>query len=146
MRAIIFIIILSTFTHSVHAQIDSIDIALIKQKETTFKPQTPIRPYTHLHKSKWQTYNPINLTFSGLMFFYQNIISSQINASCLYSPSCSEYAKDCIKKYGLIKGMFLAADRVQKCNRITLLGLDLKKLNKHNRFNDSADDYSCKHN
>lgn len=140
------LIILSAFTLSVHAQIDSIDIALLKQKETTLKPQNHIRPYTHLHKSKWQTYNPINLTFSGLMFFYQNIISSQINASCLYSPSCSEYAKDCIKKYGLIKGMFLAADRVQKCNRITLLGLDIKKLNKYNRFSDPADDYSCEHN
>ncbi len=143
---VVVLIILSAFTLSVHGQIDSIDIALIKQKETTLKPQKHIRPYTHLYKSKWQTYNPINLTFSGLIFFYQNIISSQINASCLYSPSCSEYAKDCIRKYGLIKGMFLAADRVQKCNRITLLGLDFKKLNKHNRFSDPADDYSCKHN
>lgn len=146
MRVILFILLLSTFTLAAHAQIDSADIALIQQKETAYKPQNHIRPYTHLHKSKWQTYNPINLAFSGLMFFYQNIISSQINAGCLYSPSCSEYAKDCIKQYGLIKGMFLAADRVQKCNRITLLGLDEKKLNQHNRFPDPADDYSCKHN
>ncbi len=127
------------------AQIDSSDLILIKQKDSTAIKKLYIRPYSNLNKSKWQTYSPINLTFSSLMFFYQNVVSTQVNASCLFTPSCSEYAKACIKKYGLIKGMFLAADRVQKCNRITLLDLDLKKLNKWHKFDDPAEDYGCKH-
>jgi len=128
-----------------NAQIEYSDLLLIKQKDSVITPKKHVRPYSNLHKSKWQTYNPVNLTFSGLMFFYQNVISSQVNAQCLFTPSCSEYAKGCIKKYGLVKGMFLAADRVQKCNRITVLDLDFKKLNSQNRFPDSVDDYGCKH-
>ena len=141
----IIIIVFVFFSFSGNAQIEKADLLLIKQKDSLPISKIYIRPYSNLNKSKWQTYNPINLTFSGLMFFYQNVISSQINAQCLFTPSCSEYAKGCIKKYGLIKGMFLAADRVQKCNRITALDLDFKKLNSQNRFPDSVDDYGCKH-
>ena len=141
----VVLIILFFFGLLCNAQIENSDLILIKQIDNITTPKLYVRPYSNLHKSKWQTYNPINLTFSGLMFFYQNIISSQVNANCLFTPSCSEYAKASIKKYGLIKGMFLAADRVQKCNRITALGLDFKKLNSQNRFSDSIDDYGCKH-
>lgn len=41
--------------------------------------------------------------------------------------------------------MFLAADRAQKCNRITALGLDYTKINQWNRFYDIPEDYECKH-
>lgn len=140
------LLLIFVFFYSIsNAQIEKSDLLLIKLKETQTKPHLYIRPFTNLNKTKWQLYNPINLTFSGLMFFYQNVISSQVNAQCLFTPSCSEYAKASIKKYGLIKGMFLAADRVQKCNRITVLDLDLKKLTPQNKFPDSADDYGCKH-
>ncbi|MFZ4797153.1 MAG: membrane protein insertion efficiency factor YidD [Bacteroidia bacterium] len=141
----ILIIVFVFFSIIGNAQIEKTDLLLIKQKDALPTSKLYIRSYSNLNKSKWQTYNPINLTFSGLMFFYQNVISSQVNAQCLFTPSCSEYAKGCIKKYGLIKGMFLAADRVQKCNRITALDLDFKKLNSQNRFPDSVDDYGCKH-
>jgi putative membrane protein insertion efficiency factor len=144
MKFVVFII-LFFFGLLCNAQIEKSDLLLIKQKDALPNSKLYIRPYSNLNKSKWQTYNPINLTFSGLMFFYQNVISSQVNANCLFTPSCSEFAKASIKKYGLIKGMFLAADRVQKCNRITALDLDLKKLNSQNRFPDSVDDYGCKH-
>jgi putative membrane protein insertion efficiency factor len=142
---IIFINVLIFFSLLCNAQIEKADLLLIKQKDSLPISKLYIRPYSNLNKSKWQTYNPINLTFSGLMFFYQNVISSQLNAKCLFTPSCSEFAKASIKKYGLIKGIFLAADRVQKCNRITALDLDFKKLNSQNRFPDSVDDYGCNH-
>lgn len=141
----ILIIVFVFFNIIGNAQIENSDLLLIKQKDALPISKLYVRPYSNLNKSKWQTYNPINLTFSGLMFFYQNVISSQVNAQCLFSPSCSEFAKASIKKYGLIKGMFLAADRVQKCNRITALDLDFNKLNSQNRFPDSVDDYGCKH-
>jgi putative membrane protein insertion efficiency factor len=35
---------------------------------------------------------------------------------CIYSPTCSEYAKDALKKYGLMKGVRLAILRVLSCN------------------------------
>ena len=51
------------------AQIDSSDLALIKQKDSIASKKLYKRPYSNLNKSKWQTYSPINLTFSSLMFF-----------------------------------------------------------------------------
>lgn len=142
---IIFLLSLLIVNSICKAQIDSNDMLLIKQKEALPISKLYIRPYSNLNKSKWQIYSPINLTFSGLMFFYQNVISSQVNAQCLFTPSCSEFAKASIKKYGLIKGMFLAADRVQKCNRITSLDLDYRKINNQNRFSDLVEDYGCNH-
>ncbi len=133
------------FLNLATAQISKSDLLLIKQNNENVTTKKYIRKYSNLNKSKWQAYNPINLTFSGLMFFYQNVLSSQVNAGCIYSPSCSEFSKTCIKKHGLIKGIFLSADRVQRCNRITALGLKINKLNERFKWNDSPEDYSCRH-
>ena len=35
---------------------------------------------------------------------------------CRYSPTCSEYAVEVIEKYGIIRGVPLAAKRVLSCN------------------------------
>lgn len=110
---------------SSRAQLTSIDIGLIKNKAEiqTYNKKKKIRTYTPLNKSQNKSFihkmNPINITFSSLLFVYQNVISSQINASCIYNPSCSEFSKKCIKEYGLVKGLFLTADRLQRCTRIS---------------------------
>jgi putative membrane protein insertion efficiency factor len=36
--------------------------------------------------------------------------------SCRYTPTCSEYAIEAIKKYGIIKGIYLAVKRIISCN------------------------------
>ena len=136
------------FIGKVNAQISQFDYNLLKNKPQEFNTyhKKKVRKYTSLYKTKHQNIisklNPINLTFSGLLFFYQNVISSQINAECLYSPSCSEFSKKCIRKYGLIKGVFLTADRLHRCNRIT--ALDIKE-NINNRLNDPVDSYKITH-
>jgi putative membrane protein insertion efficiency factor len=145
MRFFLFIFSIIGLKATVSAQISSSDLLLIKQKNESVIPKKNIRKYTNLSKNKWQAYNPINLTFSGLMFFYQNVLSSQVNAGCIYSPSCSEFSKQCIKKHGLVKGIFLSADRVQRCNRITVLGLNIRNLNSQFKFPDNPEEYSCKH-
>jgi len=35
---------------------------------------------------------------------------------CRYNPSCSEYTRQAIEKYGLIKGGFMGARRIMRCN------------------------------
>lgn len=145
MRFFLFIFSIIVLKATVSAQISSSDLLLIKQKNESVIPKKNIRKYTNLSKNKWQAYNPINLTFSGLMFFYQNVLSSQVNAGCIYSPSCSEFSKQCIKKHGLVKGIFLSADRVQRCNRITALSLNIRNLNSQFKFPDNPEEYSCKH-
>ena len=61
-------------------------------------------------------YNPIVLFFNGSMYIYQKKISEQISAQCGFTPSCSEFSKSLIQNYGLIKGVFLSADRLMRCN------------------------------
>ncbi|HHT03999.1 MAG TPA: membrane protein insertion efficiency factor YidD [Bacteroidales bacterium] len=54
------------------------------------------------------------------MYLYQKIISAQLSSSCAFNPSCSQYSKDLIKEYGIIKGTFLSSDRITRCTRISL--------------------------
>lgn len=66
-----------------------------------------------------KTYNPFHLAAGGLLYFYQNTLSQQFSASCLYHPGCSDFSKQAIQEYGLLKGAFLSADRLTRCNRIS---------------------------
>lgn len=43
---------------------------------------------------------------------------------CKYYPSCSEYTKQAIEKYGCIKGCFLGIKRILKCNPFSKGGYD----------------------
>ena len=47
---------------------------------------------------------------------YQLIVSPMLGSNCRYMPTCSEYAKESIKAYGLIKGSFLTIKRIGKCH------------------------------
>jgi putative membrane protein insertion efficiency factor len=51
-----------------------------------------------------------------LIRFYQACISPFTPSSCRYLPTCSEYAAEAIKKYGLIKGGWLAVKRISRCH------------------------------
>lgn len=68
-----------------------------------------------------QNWNPMYHVLSSSMFVYQYVISQQIFKQCAYSPTCSAYSKDLIKEYGLIKGTFCTADRLMRCNRLSLV-------------------------
>ena len=48
--------------------------------------------------------------------FYQRCISPFTPASCRFTPTCSEYAKQALKKHGPIKGLGLAIWRILRCN------------------------------
>jgi putative membrane protein insertion efficiency factor len=54
--------------------------------------------------------------FIGLIKIYQLIISPWMGPSCRYTPTCSQYAIEAIKKYGILKGGWLAAKRILRCN------------------------------
>ena len=48
--------------------------------------------------------------------FYQRCISPFPPPACRFTPTCSEYAKQALKKHGPIKGLALAIWRVLRCN------------------------------
>ncbi|WMX15883.1 MULTISPECIES: membrane protein insertion efficiency factor YidD [unclassified Aureispira] len=58
----------------------------------------------------------IGLLFIGLIRFYQLAISPILPASCRYTPTCSQYSLEAIKKYGPFKGGYLAFRRILRCN------------------------------
>jgi putative membrane protein insertion efficiency factor len=60
--------------------------------------------------------NEVKLLFLSLLKFYQLVISSQDRPSCMFTPTCSEYALLAVQKYGLVAGTIMAADRILRCN------------------------------
>lgn len=51
-----------------------------------------------------------------LVKFYQYAISPLTPSSCRYTPTCSEYSIQALKKHGPIKGLYLSIKRILKCN------------------------------
>jgi uncharacterized protein len=47
---------------------------------------------------------------------YQKAISPALPRRCKYEPTCSRYAVDAIREYGILRGLVLAAWRVLRCN------------------------------
>lgn len=48
--------------------------------------------------------------------FYQKVISPFTPASCRFTPTCSQYAKEAIMKHGPLKGTCLALRRLLRCH------------------------------
>ena len=47
---------------------------------------------------------------------YQLIISPLLGSNCRFMPTCSEYAMESLRSYGLIKGSYLIIKRIRKCH------------------------------
>jgi len=47
---------------------------------------------------------------------YQNFISPLFPPTCRFTPTCSQYTVEALKKYGLFKGGWLALKRISKCH------------------------------
>ena len=52
----------------------------------------------------------------GLIKLYKMVISPYLAPSCRYLPTCSQYAIDSLKTYGLMKGFFKATKRILSCH------------------------------
>lgn len=57
---------------------------------------------------KWLLIAPIR--------FYQRCISPLTPPMCRYTPTCSQYAVEAIRKHGPLKGLWLAIKRIARCN------------------------------
>ncbi|MBE5964443.1 MAG: membrane protein insertion efficiency factor YidD [Lachnospira sp.] len=57
--------------------------------------------------------------------FYQKYLSPlKPHSTCIYTPTCSEYAIEALNKYGAVKGTFLTCKRIIKCNPFSKGGYD----------------------
>ena len=61
----------------------------------------------------------------GLVRIYQKYLSPLKGYStCIYFPTCSQYAVEAIEKYGALKGGLLAVWRILRCNPFAKGGYD----------------------
>ena len=65
--------------------------------------------------------------FIFLIDIYKKYISNIFNhfgIKCKYYPTCSEYTKQAIEKYGALKGVCLGIKRILRCNPFSKGGYD----------------------
>ena len=48
--------------------------------------------------------------------FYQKVISPMTPPSCRFTPTCSQYAIEALRKHGPFKGLYLAVRRILRCH------------------------------
>ena len=58
------------------------------------------------------------------LHLYRRLISPLLPARCRYYPTCSQYATQAVREYGLIRGSILAAWRLVRCNPLSHGGFD----------------------
>ena len=59
---------------------------------------------------------PIEWVLTGLIHIYKYAISPWLGNHCRYTPTCSSYCIEAIKKYGPFKGTWLGIKRIASCN------------------------------
>ena len=55
---------------------------------------------------------------------YQRVVSPMLGPRCKYYPSCSEYAAEAIREFGVLRGVVLAGWRLLRCNPWSHGGVD----------------------
>ncbi len=59
----------------------------------------------------------------ALMHLYQRLPVRHLS-HCRYLPSCSHYAEEALEEWGALRGSYLAAKRVVRCNPFSSSGYD----------------------
>lgn len=54
--------------------------------------------------------------FIVLIDIYRMYISPRFPSKCRYVPTCSEYTREAIQKYGALKGSWLGIKRILRCH------------------------------
>lgn len=124
---IIFSLLLFNFTvYNIKAQSQK-DMVLAKVLFVP-KPKVSYKEFAKVNK------NEIESTFSVMFMFYKNFISSQDIDACVFEPSCSVYAIDCIhhEKKKMIAFLKIS-DRLMRCHPLVSQGTYLvdKKTGKY---------------
>jgi putative membrane protein insertion efficiency factor len=58
----------------------------------------------------------LSFPFIALIKLYQWVISPFLGPKCRFTPTCSQYAIEALKKHGLIKGSWLTIKRLSRCH------------------------------
>ena len=101
------VVILSTSSYADKAT----DLAFIRSVNPIIKEK--LQKVSHFNL---QETSELKFAATGLIRLYQKFISSQDGPSCNFTPTCSRFGMACIQEYGMLRGIFLTADRLLRCN------------------------------
>ena len=59
-----------------------------------------------------------------LITLYQKLLSPWLPPACRFTPTCSQYAKEALTKYGALRGLYLSARRLARCHPLHRGGYD----------------------
>lgn len=60
----------------------------------------------------------------AIEFYQRKKISKHLGIECRYKPTCSEYTKQAIEKFGIVKGSLKGFWRILRCNPFSKGGID----------------------
>ena len=60
----------------------------------------------------------------GLVHAYRRTLGALFPTTCKFHPTCSQYAIDAFREYGLLRGAVLTADRLRRCHPWSHGGVD----------------------
>ena len=72
----------------------------------------------------WHPFSRLRNPFSRLLVailvvpirFYQRFISPLTPPSCRFTPTCSQYALEALRKHGPLRGLYLTVRRILRCH------------------------------
>ncbi len=118
------------FDFKAHCQLSESEVNLIENMnmvDHSFDPRKP--QFMKIGNNAFTRYNPVSLLFSGSLFFYQKVISPQLQSRCPYEISCSAFSKASIEEFGIIKGIPLTADRLTRCTQFSVIDILPSQIN-----------------
>jgi putative membrane protein insertion efficiency factor len=63
-------------------------------------------------------------SFVRIIGLYQLIISPLLPSACRFYPTCSQYMRDAVERYGVVKGVWMGVRRLMRCHPFHAGGFD----------------------
>lgn len=64
------------------------------------------------------------LVLKMILFYQKKLSPLKKRSCCIYIPSCSEYMRQAVEKYGTLKGVSMGIWRIARCNPFSKGGYD----------------------